>query len=425
MGGEASAANSAAGWARQVFRILSGVALGLWTWSAEAQFFYLDDGGDLSLRRIEADGSTNRILVDGAAKLNHPSALSAPAGTRQLYFMDLEGSATVLKRVDYDGNNLVTVVSEPDLENRLLPGLGQSSRIWNYWVDGPRRHLYLFVWVAALDRRGATIFRTELTPTNVVTVVPPDRPILGSVRTFQVDAAGGRIYVETLDGIVRSTLDGANPETVFSGNATPDAWLLLSNLSRIALPHRYDAPEVRLLELNGAVASTSPLSVSAIPALTQVENIYDLFADAGTNRFYVMAHARLAADRSRVPVILSYDQTLAASSGKLHYIFPPEHISSSLPDAVVAADTSPVDPGENSALELTPFLALGIAIPTSAGVTYQIQYTDDLAAQPVEWKLLQTLVGNGATNTVFDPTPVRNRRVYRAVVAASGGAAGP
>ena len=58
--------------------------------------------------------------------------------------------------------------------------------------------------------------------------------------------------------------------------------------------------------------------------------------------------------------------------------------------------------------------AFGGSIQTQPGVTYEVQYKDDLSA--ANWTLLQTINGDGTVKTFSDPAPAAISRYYRIIV---------
>ena len=68
------------------------------------------------------------------------------------------------------------------------------------------------------------------------------------------------------------------------------------------------------------------------------------------------------------------------------------------------------DPGLISELSVASH-AVNLAIPTQAGVQYQLEYTDSLD-HPV-WQPLGIFIGNGSVMQMADPEPADFMRFYR------------
>lgn len=58
---------------------------------------------------------------------------------------------------------------------------------------------------------------------------------------------------------------------------------------------------------------------------------------------------------------------------------------------------------------------MSLQIPTAAGVTYRLEYTTNLLAQPPVWATAATVAGDGTTRTLEDADPADGCRYYRIV----------
>ena len=58
---------------------------------------------------------------------------------------------------------------------------------------------------------------------------------------------------------------------------------------------------------------------------------------------------------------------------------------------------------------------MSLQIPSTVGVTYQLQYTTNLLAHPPVWSPAATTNGDGTTLTLDDANPIDGQRYYRIV----------
>jgi hypothetical protein len=72
---------------------------------------------------------------------------------------------------------------------------------------------------------------------------------------------------------------------------------------------------------------------------------------------------------------------------------------------------SPVPNGLQLAAPAFGAGAFGVAVPTESGKNYILEYTDTLSAP--KWKALPAVPGNGAVQTLHDPSPAATQRFYR------------
>ncbi len=382
--------------------------------TASSQFFYIDWGGDNSIRRIEADGSANKILLDALFQVNTPTELSSPNALQSIFYQELTFRGLRLQRADYEGKTITTVI-EPEDFNTI-----ETTSFDRYFVDGVNKHIYYLV----LGQPGWGLARSGLSGEGLKLVMPFGSPVFNKgVYTFDVDLAEGKIYVQASGSLVRSNLDGSSPETILVSQFATGTCVFPGD-GKIVLPPSFNEPE--LMEMNsdgtGRRAIILPTeSFKASHALSSITRFLDLAYDIGSQKFFASVYATRdtsSTSGERVMAILSFDRQFTPASAAVAYIYPEERSSHRVEGTFVVASSSPstpTDPNE-PIISLSPFVAFGVSFDTEAGVRYVIQFKDTISGELGPWSTLQTINGTGESVSVYDPEISRTpHRIYRAV----------
>ncbi|HPV47692.1 MAG TPA: fibronectin type III domain-containing protein, partial [Kiritimatiellia bacterium] len=83
--------------------------------------------------------------------------------------------------------------------------------------------------------------------------------------------------------------------------------------------------------------------------------------------------------------------------------------------SVVTSASTPTQP-EFDTFTFPPNATPAATFASQAGITYQLQYTTDLLANPPVWTAADTEVGTGGNVTLEDTNAVDSRRYYRIVI---------
>lgn len=379
--------------------------------TASCQFFYIDWGGDNSIRRIEADGSANNILLDSLFQVNTPTELSAPNGLKSIFYQELTLRGLRLQRADYEGKNITTVI-EPEDFNEI-----ETTSFEKYFVDGVNKYVYYLV----LGQPGWGLARSGLSGENLTLVMPFGSPVFNKgAYTFNVDAAEGKIYVQASGSLVRSNLDGSSPQTILVSAFEPGTCVFPGE-GKIVLPPSFNDPELMEMNSDGSGRRSIVLPIDAFKAshsLSSVTRVLDLAYDFVSKSFFASVFAireTSPTSSERVMAILSFDRIFTPASAAVIYIYPEERSSRRVDGTFVVASSSPSLP-EEPIISLSPFAAFGVSFNTKANVRYAIQFKDNLAGEATPWSTLQTIEGTGGSVSIYDPEISRTPyRIYRAV----------
>ncbi|MBL9174821.1 MAG: hypothetical protein JNL10_14885 [Verrucomicrobiales bacterium] len=391
--------------------VLAILSLGF-VMKVSAQFFYVDWGGDYSIRRIETNGVANSIILDALFQVNRPDHLTAPQATRTIYFLDYDQfGRTHLKRANFDGSGLSEVIGPEPFEAFGVNGFDR------YFVDGVNGSIYYH----ALHQNGPGVLRSDLSGANLKIATPFGSPVFTKgVYFFFVDAGEGKIYVEANGSVVRSNLDGSAPQTVLVAGYNPGTCAFTGD-GKIVLPTDFNSPVLAEINTDGTGRKSIHLPIDGFRASHGVESIRsirDLTYEHVTKRFFVFAYAIRStptAQNERILGVFSFDRQFSSQSATLVYIFPEER-SANLVNSEFSVGSWPTEAEPEDPIVLSPFLTFGITLQTKQGVQYLIQSADRLGGGTGGWTTLRTVEGDGQAITIFDKEAFRDsQKIFRAV----------